>query len=36
MPFGIQLKGFILGLVAAYFIIPFLQGLFLKYRSGNK
>lgn len=26
-PFGIQIKGFIVGLIFAYFVLPFLQNL---------
>jgi antibiotic biosynthesis monooxygenase (ABM) superfamily enzyme len=28
MPFGIQIKGFIIGLVFAYFVIPWVQRFF--------
>ena len=27
-PFGIQVKGFLIGLIFAYFVIPWLQNLF--------
>ena len=27
LPFGIQIKGFLIGLIFAYFVIPFLQNL---------
>lgn len=29
MPFGIQLKGVIVGILIAYFLIPWLQGMLL-------
>jgi len=29
MPFGIQLKGVIVGILIAYFLIPWVQGLWL-------
>jgi antibiotic biosynthesis monooxygenase (ABM) superfamily enzyme len=29
MPFGIQIRGFIVGLLMAYFVIPWIQRLIL-------
>lgn len=28
-PFGVQIKGFLIGLIFAYFVLPFLQRLFI-------
>lgn len=35
LPFGIQLKGFIVGLIVAYFVLPWIMGLVSRSRTSD-
>lgn len=34
-PFGVQIKGFLIGLLFAYFVVPFLQKLWINKTARN-
>jgi hypothetical protein len=34
-PFGVQLKGFLVGLIFAYFVVPFLQRMWINKIARN-
>ena len=35
LPFGIQLKGFIIGVLVAYFVLPYIMGMFARAGGGG-
>lgn len=35
MPFGIQLKGFVIGFLFAYFVLPYIMGMFARAGGGG-